>query len=383
MPRHGRLNKARAPAAACCAVAWALSGAWSPAVMIRHDVPDAAYTNLAHQSQFAASGVTLLTVGETTSATLVSPRHLVTAGHLVAGWVPAGTNEAPAAIGIRVGTNLYTGTHVFLFPGYDRARVAGGFDVALVRLSEPVTQACPAAVWIGGIGLGQRFTGVGQGRSGTGLDNNEPLPSGVFRAYENTADYLYGAGDYRHWRSDFDNGEPGYNTLAYVLYDTQNLSIAGSSLATPWPLEGTTAAGDSGSAAYVPTRTGWLLAGIASYRWYSQYGGQAGYVNLSAPDIAAWLAAVAAAEAAPVQFVREVPGLLVPQSAGAGLQLYGNLDRRYAIQAVDSLLPHQAWLTMTNVTATTMPLPIPLPPDAGAARFYRATELDLPPSAAP
>ena len=58
----------------------------------------------------------------------------------------------------------------------------------------------------------------------------------------------------------------------------------------------TAAAGDSGSAVHVQKRSGWLLAGITSYRWFSQYGGQACYVNLSSPDVAAWLAQVAVTE---------------------------------------------------------------------------------------
>lgn len=345
------------------------------AVMIRHDVPDSDYTNRAWEVPFAASRVTLLTAVENTSGTLISPHHLITAGHLVAGWVPEGSNQAPCAITIRIDTNLFTGVHVYLFPAYDRDLVVGGFDVAIVRLSDPVTNVTPASVWIGGVGLGQRYTGIGQGRTGTGLDNNEPLPGGVYRGYENTVDYLYGPADYDHWRGDFDNGDPAYNSLSNVLYDTENQVITGTSSAVSLPLEGTIAAGDSGSAVYVQKRSGWLLAGIASYRWYSQYCGQAGYVNLSSPDVAAWLATVAAEEEAVFQLISEVPCILGLENGGNLLLIDGNLDRPYQVQTAEELLGTNVWQELTNITATTIPFVVPLPSTEDASRFFRALEL--------
>lgn len=344
------------------------------AVMIRHDVPDSTYTNRAQEAQFAASRVTLLTEIETTSGTLISPHHLVTAGHLVAGWVPVGSNEAPSNIGIQIGTNLLTGVYVYLFPAYDRDLSAGGFDVAIVRLSDVVTNVTPASVWTGGVDLGQRYTGIGQGRTGTGLDNNEPLSGGVYRGYENTVDYLYGPAEYDHWRGDFDNGDAAYNSLTNILYGTTNQAITGTSSAVSLPLEGTAAAGDSGSAVYVQKRSGWLLAGITSYRWYSQYCGQAGYVNLSSPDVADWLAAVAAAEATEFQFVTEVPSMLQLENSMGQLQIEGNIDRHYEVQVADTLIGTDVWRVLTNITVTTIPFTIPLPITNGPSQFFRVLE---------
>ncbi len=348
------------------------------AVMIRHDVPDAEYQSLAAQPDFAASRITLLTGETPTSATLISPRHLLTAGHLAAGWVPEGTNDAACVLDVQIGTNVYSAVHVYLFPSYDRVRNCGGFDAAVLRLSEAVTNPSPARLWVGGVQTGQTFIGIGQGRTGTGLDNDEPLPGGVFRGYQNTMDYFYGDPDFRHWRADFDNGDTNFNSLSFILYDTTNTAIQTSSSNIPLPLEGSTAAGDSGSAAYIQLRTGWMLAGIASYRWYSQYGGQAGYVNLSAPEIRGWLEEVAEAEGAAFDLVEEVRPLLVLDPDQNRLLLYGTPGRQYELQGAASLMDTSAWHVLTSCVATGIPCSIPIPAAETPALFLRVEEAAAP-----
>ena len=344
------------------------------AIMIRHDVPDSAYVDMAMHPDFSASRTALLTLSQTTSGTLVSPRHLLTAAHLVAGWVPEETNEAACSLNVRIGTNLFAGARVFLFPGYDRARVCGGFDVAVLRLSEPVAEMAPAGIWIGGVVLGQRFAGVGQGKTGTGLDNDEPIRDDRFRGFENVVDYLYGPDGHGHWRSDFDNGESAFNTLSNTLFDATNVPLAAASAATPLPLEGTIAAGDSGCGIYLPKRTGWLLAGVATYRWYSGYGGQAGFVNLSDPEIAGWLASVSESENAGFQFVREVPAVLRTDADSSRMAVCGNLDRTYEIQGTESLAPPCSWTPLGAHAATNSPFEIVFPPGSLPYRFFRAVE---------
>ena len=348
------------------------------AVMIRHDVSDAEYQALAAQPDYAASRVALLTELEHTSATLISPRHLITAGHLVAGWVPAGTNEAACTLLTAVGTNVYQSEYVYLFPGYDRVRVCGGFDVAILRLSEAVTNPSPARVWVGGVQNGQPFAGIGEGRTGTGLDHNEPLPGGVFRGYQNTVDYRYDATEYLHWRTDFDNGTTNANTLAYILYDATNTTIAGVSSTDPLPLEGTIAAGDSGSAVYFKTRTGWMLGGIASYRWYSQYGGQAGFVNLSAPELRQWLSDVAAAEGVVFDLVEELPPVLAWGADPSSLLLYGNEGHPYELQGCASLGDPGGWYGMALCTATSIPCTVSFTNTDTQALFLRFREAPSP-----
>ena len=242
-----------------------------------------------------------------------------------------------------------------------------------MRLAEPLAEVRPATLWVGGVDLGQRFTGIGQGRTGTGLDNNEPGAGGVFRGYENTVDYLYDPAAYRHWRCDFDNGDPAYNSLAEVLYDTVPQAITGTSSALALPLEGAAAAGDSGSAVYVQKRSDWLLAGITSYRWYSQYGGQAGYVNLSAPEIGAWLSDVATAESTAFTCVTQIPALLRWAPESAHLLIEGNLDRPYRIEVSPSLLATDGWESLTNLTLTGFPCTVSLP-TSPPPLFFRAIE---------
>ena len=344
------------------------------AVMIRHDIPDSAYVELALLPDFAASRVTLLTDSQSTSGTLISPRHVITAGHLVAGWVPENTHNAPCALEIRIGTNLCTGTHVFLFPAYDRSLLCGGFDVAVIRLAEPVSDPPPAAIWTGGVYPGQRFIGVGQGRTGTGHDNDEPFWDGLYRGFENTADYFFPPEEHSHWRSDFDNGDPAYNTLAGVLFGPTNLPLEGGSSPVPLPLEGSVAAGDSGSGVYLQKQTGWLLAGITSYRWYSQYGGQAGFVNLSNPDIASWLADIASVENTGFPCVNQVPSFLKVEADSSRVILFGNPDRPYELQGTDSLQAPGVWTSQGTYAVTSLPFIISFPAETPPPRFLRAVE---------
>ena len=65
------------------------------------------------------------------------------------------------------------------------------------------------------------------------------------------------------------------------------------------------AAGDSGSGIWLRREGGVHLAGIASYRYYSMYGGQSGYVNLGNARIRDWIESVDSSELA--GFVFEGP----------------------------------------------------------------------------
>lgn len=275
------------------------------AVMIRHDVPEERYLDLARDPAFRAGCVTIVDARGDYTGILIGRRWVLTVGHPVFGFLQPGESSGPLATRIRIADVECESEFAHLHPSYDRVKHFGGADLSLIRLRHPgVARIEPATIFAGGIALGDRFVGIGQGKSGTGLENDEPKPAGTFRGYENTVDYLFPEGEFAQFRADFDNGTDDYNTLARVLYGENNLEIQGGSSKDPLPLEGAPAAGDSGSGVWVKRNGSYLLAGVASYRHYSMYGGQGGYVNLSHPAIIDWIERVAHAEGAQVKVVR-------------------------------------------------------------------------------
>jgi hypothetical protein len=268
------------------------------AVMIRDDVPENRYIDLARTTDFQAGRVLMVDARGDYSGVLVGPRHVLTVGHPIYGYLDEGASEGPLAIDIRIDGLTFQGEYAFLHPDYDTTTHFGGADLAIVRLAQPVAGVQPATIWTGGIRRGERFVGVGQGKSGTGSDTSEHLPTGVFRGYENTADYMDETDGLGHFRADFDNGSEAANTLAKIVYGDPDREIAGFSAKEPLPLEGSVAAGDSGSGIWLRKEGGVHLAGIASYRYYSMYGGQSGYVNLGNARILNWIESVDSSELA-------------------------------------------------------------------------------------
>ena len=278
------------------------------AVMIRHDVPDEKYRKLADLPGIQSGVVTVLDDRGDYTGVLIDSRHVLTVGHPIVGFLPPDESNGALKIRVRVQDTEYPIEFAFLHPRYDREAHHGGADLAILRLSKPgIVSIKPTAIWVGGLKEGERFVGVGQGKSGTGKENNEPEPFGVFRAYENTIDYLFPDEEFSHFRTDFDDGTDERNTLAKTLYSKKNLEITNKSSRVPLPMEGTTAAGDSGSGVWIKRGTDQYLAGIASYRYSSMYGGQAGYVNLSHPAIDRWIVGVSLVDNAETRFVGKRP----------------------------------------------------------------------------
>lgn len=295
----------------------------SIAVVLRHDVESGRYERLAADAEYLRAGcVTVVDARGNYTGVLIGTKHVLTVGHPIVGHLPIGASRGPVAIQIRIHGKEYRADYAFLHPQYDRVTNRGGADLAILRLSAEVSAAAAAAsakpttIWVGGVQPGTRFVGVGQGKSGTGQQSDEPLPMGIYRGYENTIDFIYGADspDLSHFRSDFDDGSENGNTLARVLFGSsksdeekpqkRQQAYRGRSSRRALPLEGSIAAGDSGSGIWIQQDSNnesgkvWHLAGIASYRYYSMYGAQAGYVNLSHPAVANWLGSVARDEEA-------------------------------------------------------------------------------------
>ena len=274
------------------------------AVMIRHDVEERSYIGLGARDEFQAGRITMLDRRGNYTGVLISNRHVLTVGHPIVGYLPAGESQGAVSVKIRILGADYETDHAVLHPQYDRIPHFGGADLAVIRLKAPgVSKLRPATIWSGGLKLGERFVGVGQGKSGTGRDNNEPKPDGIFRGYENTIDYMHPEKDSAEFRADFDNGTEQFNTLSRALLGVEKEPYQGQSSKLPMPLEGTTAAGDSGSGVWVMRNDVYCLAGIASFRHFSMYGGQAGYADLSASKV--WLNSVSQMENTPFAIVEK------------------------------------------------------------------------------
>jgi hypothetical protein len=267
------------------------------AVMIRHDVAEENYFELAKRPEFAAGLTAVHDHRGTYSGVLVGGRYIMTAGHPVAGYMRNGNKEGPMTVKVRIQGFEYESEYAFLHPDYPHKNNCGGADLAIVRLKENAGLKTQAATLFGGsLKIGDRITGVGQGKTGTGNNNNEPNDGGLFRGYENTVDYFHND-EFTHFRADFDNGTDHFNTLSRVVYGSKPPErIQGRSSKTPLPLEGSCAAGDSGSCVWVEREGKFYLVGISTYRIYSMYGGQSAYVNLSNSSIMAWIKSIAKKE---------------------------------------------------------------------------------------
>jgi hypothetical protein len=205
-------------------------------IVIRHDVPDAAY--LAKESDFPA----VFSIYRTKAghkecvATVISVRWAITAAHcarekrLLEGAASGGDGYSvevagrPAAID-KVLHHPRTGT--------GRAP-----DIALLRFVSPVAHVAPIPVYRGRDEQGRvilmpGWGGTGNGRTGLGVED------GLFRIAENLVDRAEEGRLW--WRFD----APGPKSRALTL-------------------EGISGPGDSGGPALLKTPQGWAVAGVSS-----------------------------------------------------------------------------------------------------------------------
>ena len=126
---------------------------WS--ILIRPDRADQKYLELA--AKYPASVCLNLPDGE---GTLIAPRWLLTAAHLAK---DIKTGEASAKI--TIGKREYRVEKVFPHPDYKNAK--SGADLALVKLTEAVTEVKPVNIYRGVGEVAKVATIVGHGYSGT------------------------------------------------------------------------------------------------------------------------------------------------------------------------------------------------------------------------
>lgn len=205
------------------------------AIVVRHDVPDAAY--LAGQSDHPALfGLYRTKAGHNDCiATLISAKFAITAAHcakekpLLAATGPGGEGFQVSVAGLPARIDM-----VIHHPGSDSGRAP---DIALLRFDALVTHVAPVPLYRGSDEVGQVIVMPGWGGTGTGA-TGLGVEDGLFRVAENRVDRAENQRLY--WRFD----DPA-NGLALTL-------------------EGISGPGDSGGPALLLTPDGWRIAGVSS-----------------------------------------------------------------------------------------------------------------------
>jgi hypothetical protein len=206
------------------------------AIVIRHDIPDAAY--LAKESDFPA----LFSLYRTRAghrecvATLISTQWAITAAHCatekqLVGSAASGGKGYPVEVAGRSASI----NKVFHHPSTGSGRAP---DIALLRFALPVTHVAPIPLYRGRDEQGRVILMPGWGRTGNGR-TGLGVEDGLFRVAENLVD----SAEEGRLRWKFD--APGPNSRALTL-------------------EGISGPGDSGGPALIKTPRGWELAGVSS-----------------------------------------------------------------------------------------------------------------------
>jgi len=202
------------------------------------------------------------------SGVLISDRWVLTAGHI--------TDFRTGGI-YNIGGMNYTIQTVYAHPQH--AVFSSTYDIGLLYLSSSVVGVEAATMYRTGDSaslLGREATWVGDGFTGTGLNDNRG--SNEMRAFTNIIDGLtpYSTLPGPSFFSDFDNPDGTSNSLTLLASDTHATR-----------LEGNVTPGDSGGGVFVTIAGKSYLVGIGSYTsgfspgLNSKYGALSGAADLN------------------------------------------------------------------------------------------------------
>ena len=203
-----------------------LSGYCAEAIIIRHDVDDAAY----HMEDGAFPTTAFFHLGGSFGegvGTLVAPHWVLTAGHVALFVQPGGI--------VTIADRQYRIAESIPHPEY-QLNVAS-HDIGMVRLAEAVDGVVPARLYEGRdeVGLTAVFVGAGDtGNGRSGITGND----GRIRVARNRI-------------------EAATEQWLNFVFDPPPEAL---------PLEGISGPGDSGGPAYVKVDSQWQLAGVSAFQ---------------------------------------------------------------------------------------------------------------------
>jgi hypothetical protein len=215
------------------------------AIVIRHDVDDSKYRIPA--SEFPA----LVDMPGEGHGVLIAPRWVITAAHTIPGY-----SELKQVVINGVSRDvervvMHSGHRTLPQELIDQAMASGeavlivvflasSDDIALVKLTQPVTDVAPVAIYKDSDEPGQIVKIVGKGATSTGATGHDP------RGPNRT-----------ELRRAFNKITSAHHRWFCYVFDEPPSAL---------PLEGMLVNGDSGGPALIQVKEQWLLAGLASWK---------------------------------------------------------------------------------------------------------------------
>jgi secreted trypsin-like serine protease len=239
--------------------------------IIRDDVPEAAYRELANQPQFNCVGQVFTDTTAAGSCVLISDQFVLTAAHVLItsdvrkdtiqmngqtliAYVPINERVSDASsIFIEFSGQRVRAKKLILHPGFLKDITEGDFDIALIQLEEPIHAIVPAKVYASAEELTSNVIGVGYGASGKANKPDSVSTQSMKIAGENVIDQVTGP---KH---------EGKETILSCDFDAASIkgcNKMGSPV--PRPLEYICSGGDSGGGLFKQTGNEWFLVGICS-----------------------------------------------------------------------------------------------------------------------